>query len=127
MHGVQRRGGVRQAFALLDGRGRERHPDHGGADAAGGEVEGNPGPGRVLEEEVEDRDALEMAERLAAGQVGELVRPVEKAFQLRGLHALDAEEVVAVDGCKSRRVVRVAGGGAALSGGIGTLGHELAS
>ena len=84
LHGVQGHGGVDQGLALGDRGGPRAHVDHVGAQPLAGQLEGALGAGRILEEKVDQRPALEQVELLgplavqrheAVGQIEQLAQP----------------------------------------------------
>lgn len=75
-HGLQGQRGVLQGFALGNGRTLRGEVDDVGREPLGGRLEGDPGAGRVLEEEVDDGEPAQ------GGQL--LDRPVRDTGHLLG-------------------------------------------
>ena len=71
-----------------------------GREPLGGQAEAGPGPGRVLEEQVEDDPPLERGDLLAAPgrDLGERLGRVEDRQDLLGREVLEAEQVLAGPG-----------------------------
>ena len=99
MHGVERHRRVDQRLALLD-RGRaDRHVDDVGTQPLAGQLERGQRPGRVLEEQVDLRQAAQQVELLfrPAAELGIGVGPLQQILDLVRFEALDAEEVLAAE------------------------------
>jgi hypothetical protein len=86
-HRLEGDGGVLEALALGDARSLGGEVDHVGTQALGGQLEGDPGPGGVLEEQVADGPAAQRGHLLD--------RPVGDLGQVRG-RVEDPGDVVGV-------------------------------
>ncbi len=85
LHGVQRHRRVDQGLALGDRGGAGAHVDHVGAQPLAGQLEGALGAGRILEEQVHQRPALEQVE-LLRGLAVEADESVGEIQEVRHLH-----------------------------------------
>ncbi len=87
---------VEQRFALRRGRGRDVQVDDVRRQSGRGDLEGGAGPGRVLEEEVEDRAAPQQRHLLhvPVGHVQERRRVVEDPVDHLARQALQRQEML---------------------------------
>ena len=94
-HGVQRHRGVDQGLALLHRGGADRHVHHVGAEPLAGKLEGALGPGRGLEEEIDQGAAAQIVAFLVdlAAELGGLFGKIEQRRDLGARKAFDSKKM----------------------------------
>ena len=99
-HRVQRDGRIDQRLAFFDGRRRDRHVHHVGAEALACEFERALGAGRGFEEKIDERPAAQVAALLVdpAALSRRLFGEVEQRQDLVPLQTFDAKKVAMREG-----------------------------
>ncbi len=94
-HRVERHRRVDQRLTLLQRRGGDRHGDHVGAETAAGNFEGRLGPGRVLEEQIEQRLARQHVDVLGPllVQFDVSVAQIQELIYVEPVQALDPQQM----------------------------------
>ncbi len=99
-HGVQRHRSVDQGLALLHRGGADRHVHHVGAEPLAGKLEGALGPGRGLEEEIDQGAAAQIIALLGdlPAELGGLLGEVEQGDDLAPRKAFDSKKMAVREG-----------------------------
>ena len=99
VHGVERDRGIDQRLALAHGGGADRHVHHVGAEPLARELERGLGPGRDLEEQVDQRASAQRRLLLLdlAVELDELLGEVEQAEDLLARNSFDPQQVPLVE------------------------------
>jgi len=100
VHRVQGHRRVDQGLALVHRAGGDRHVDHVAAEPLAGDLERGAGPGRALEEAVDDRPAAQRCPLLLdlAIQFDIPVRQIEEMVYFLGRQTLDPEQMTMPEG-----------------------------
>ncbi len=94
-HGVQGHRRIDQGLALLDRRGADRHVHHVGAKPLAGKLEGALGPGRSLEEEIDQGAAAQIVAFLVdlPAELGGLFGKIEQRRDFGARKAFDSKKM----------------------------------
>ena len=99
-HGVERHRRVDQGLALLHRRGADRHVHHVGAQPLAGKLEGALGPGRGLEEQIDQGAAAEIVALLGdlAAELGGFLGEIEQSDDLGPRKAFNSKKMAVGEG-----------------------------
>ena len=99
MHGVERDRGVDQRLALAHGGGADRHVHNVGAEPFARKLEGGLGPGRDLEEQVDERSPAQRNLLLVdlAVEVDEVLGEIEQPQNLLARKPFDPQQIALVE------------------------------
>ena len=98
-HRIQRHGRVDQRFALLHRRLGNRHRNHVGAEALGGDLEAGHGPRRILEEQVDHRHVLQVrfGPFARTGRLGKLFSEIQDMVYVETGKVFNAQQVSVIE------------------------------